>query len=510
MSWNYDTSLERVQKHIESIGEIEIEDLVREADLHSLLSETCCRTIFGAHVYVVVPNFSSLATDIDGEEYRRVVQAVHLYQREVSRIVEHSDLFDSVRVHFQGPKLHALIYRPVQDEEEIASRAILLQAVTRDFVRRVFNPAYPSLSNIAVSGGADIGNAIGTQDGMRGDRELLFLGAPANYAAKIIGSAGEMRLTARVHGYLPKSLQEVCEKLEDGTYVLSALNSEDLEALADEFGIHWRAEDSAERIQEDKRTFPLKDIDYGDAETLIDLDALGIKNNKKVLAASVFADVDRFTAYIDEAKTVRDKKDALRLLHVIRKEMATVVKHDFAAVRVQYQGDRVQGLIHLPKRKGEKIAEKAFEIACALQSSLEITVKECLPQASSLGLAVGIGLGETLVSKLGIRGDRDRICIGVPVQNAAAVQEACHALEIGVSSKVLALLKPEHSKLFELDEDRDIYVAYALNTEKIERASKAAAFGAPVFVSSGASGVSIAGSGSGRSREVLPSRSYCK
>jgi class 3 adenylate cyclase len=508
MSWNYETSLERVKRHLESMGEIEIEDLVREADLHSLLSETCCRTIFGAHVYIDVPNFSVLATDIDGEEYRRVLQAVHLYQREVSRIVERSELFDALRVHFQGPRLHALIYRPIHDEAEIASRAVLLQAVMKDFVRRVFNPAYPSLSDISVSGGADIGNAVGTQDGMKGDRELLFLGAPANYAAKIIGSAGQMRLTARVHSFLPKALQDFCQKLEDGTYVLSPLNGEQVEALANDLGIEWSAKDSSERIQEDKRTYPLKDIEYGDADTLIDPDTLGINSNKKVLAASVFADVDKFTAYIDQSKKVQEKKDALRLLHVIRKELAAVVKHDFGVVRVQYQGDRVQALIHLPKADEEKIIEKAFDIACALQSSLEITVKKCLPEAALLGLAVGIDLGDTLVSKLGIRGDRDRICIGLAVQNAAAVQEACHALEIGVNSQVVGLLKSEHAKLFELDEDRGIHVAYGLTAEKIERASKAAAFGAPVFVSSRATGVSITSSGLGQSREVLPSRSY--
>ena len=62
MSWNYNTSLSRVQAHLDSMGEIEVEKLVRDADLQSLLSETCCREIYGAHVYVDIPNFSDLAT----------------------------------------------------------------------------------------------------------------------------------------------------------------------------------------------------------------------------------------------------------------------------------------------------------------------------------------------------------------------------------------------------------------------------------------------------------------
>jgi class 3 adenylate cyclase len=185
MSWNYDTSLNRVQKHLDDMGEIEIEKLVRDADLNSLLSETKCRDIFGAHVYVDVPNFADLATlTAEGDDYRRVIQAVHLYEREVARIVEGADVFDGVRIHFQGTKLHALFFRPIDNAEEIATRAVLLQMVLRHFVRCVFNPEFPKLPNLSVSGGADIGAAIGTKNGHKGDRELLFLGAPANYVPR--------------------------------------------------------------------------------------------------------------------------------------------------------------------------------------------------------------------------------------------------------------------------------------------------------------------------------------
>ena len=97
MSWNYNTSLNRVEKHLDAMGEIEVEKLIRDADLNSLLSETTCRDIYGAHVYVDVPNFADLATlTAEGEEYRRVIQALHIYEREVARIVEGS--FRSSRV----------------------------------------------------------------------------------------------------------------------------------------------------------------------------------------------------------------------------------------------------------------------------------------------------------------------------------------------------------------------------------------------------------------------------
>src|ERR1035437_3945963 len=176
MSWNYDTSLNRVQNHLDGMGEIEVEKLVRDADLNSLLSETTCRDIFGAHVYADVPNFADLATmTAEGEDYRRIIQALHIYEREVARIVEGEDIFDGVRIHFQGAKLHALFFRPIDDAEEIATRAVLLQMVLRHFLCCVFNPEFPKLPNLSVSGGADLGSAIGTKNGHRSEEHTSEL-----------------------------------------------------------------------------------------------------------------------------------------------------------------------------------------------------------------------------------------------------------------------------------------------------------------------------------------------
>src|SRR5207248_592011 len=68
MSWNYDDSKERIGNHLDNMGEIEVEKLVREADLNSLLSETKCRQIHGAHIYVHVTNFSRIASESVADE----------------------------------------------------------------------------------------------------------------------------------------------------------------------------------------------------------------------------------------------------------------------------------------------------------------------------------------------------------------------------------------------------------------------------------------------------------
>src|ERR1022692_3089735 len=98
MAWNYQRSLERIKQHVETLQNIKVEKLVREADLESLLSETCCRQIYGAHTYVSVSNFSKLCSDgaYAGSDYKRLIQGVHIYQREIARIVEGNSIFDGL------------------------------------------------------------------------------------------------------------------------------------------------------------------------------------------------------------------------------------------------------------------------------------------------------------------------------------------------------------------------------------------------------------------------------
>ncbi len=510
MSWDKKRSLDRIQKHLDGMGEIEVKKLAREADLEQLLSETTCREIYGAHVYIQVPNFAHLASNglYAQDDYKRLIQGVHTYQRAVTRIVEG---LGGTLVHFQGPKLHALFYRPIDNAKKLASRAVLLQLVLKDFVKTVFNPAFPDYDDFTIAGGADLGNAIGTMDGINGDRELLFLGDPANHAAKIISSAHRLRLTQDVYDALPDDLRVLCFKTDDGPYQLKPVTCDDLDELLVAHGLTWNRDVSASNVEDDKKRFPLKDIGYSAAEAPIDLDDLSISNNKRVLGASIFADVSGFTRYIDAATSEEDKRAALRVFHAIRKETARVITGDFDGLRIQYQGDRIQGLFHLPQDDGAAIVKKVVEAAAGLQSSMESTLKACLPEASDLRLAIGINLGTTLVSKLGARGQRDRICLGEAVEDAAQLEERSEGGQIAVSSQVHGLLPEYLCDRFPYSAKVQGYVATDLTAEQIERAAKAAevyGVGAPVFVHTGAAGVVVSGQELAHARTIVPARPY--
>lgn len=521
MGWKYSSSKERIEKYLKELGEIEIEKLTREADLESLLTETKCREIFGAHVYVTVSNFARLASEhTETERYRRLIQAVHVYQREVNRIVEDQNGVDGLAIHFQGQKLHALLYRPIDNARVLATRATLLQLILRDFVKEVFNPAFPTFDNFSISGGADIGSVVGTKNGTRGDRELLFLGNPANYAAKIISGIGILRITKAVFDGLPKLLQEVCSPVGDGAvYRLSPLTSGELDTiladLRDEsaaLAVVWNREASRERVDADKKAVPLKDIEYSGAKELIDVDSLSVRNNKRVAAASVFADVSGFTKYISAATTPELQRTALRVFHAVRREMSCVIRDDYPGVRVQYQGDRVQAIYHMPPDDLATSVDDAVTAGAAIQSSLAV-IQEVLADAAGVSMAVGVDYGTTLVTKLGTRGQRDRICIGESVDGAAKCEEAAAGGEIAVTTPVYDALPEAVAALFAWDEKRAMYVGTGVTADRMARARRAAALydgsaQAPRYVKATTQGTVVAATATVGAREVANDRPH--
>ena len=521
MGWTYSSSKERIAKYLKDMGEIEVEKLTREADLENLLTETNCREIFGAHVYVSVSNFARLASEhSETEQYRRLIQAVHVYQREVNRIVEDQSGVNGLAVHFQGQKLHALLYQPIDNTRVLATRAALLQLILRDFVKEVFNPGFPHFDNFSVAGGSDIGTVIGTKNGTRGDRELLFLGNPANHAAKIIGGNGSLRVTKSVFDELPKRLQEVCTPVADGAvYRLSPLTSGEFDTLLAELrkesaalGVTWDREASRKRVDDDKKAVPLKDIEYSGAKELIDIDSLSVRNNKRVAAASVFVDVSGFTKYIEAATTPAAKRAALRVFHATRREMSCVIRDDYPGVRVQYQGDRVQAIYHMPPDEVNTAADDAVTAGAAIQSSLAV-IQELLPEAAGLSMAVGVDHGKTLVTKLGTRGQRDRICMGESVDGAANCEEAAEGGEIAVTSTVYDALPEAVAALFAWDKGREMYVGTGVTADRMARARRAASIydgsgQAPRYIKATTEGTTVAAVASAGAREVANDRPH--
>lgn len=507
MAWSEDRARERIRQHIESIGEIEVRPLAREVDdLETVLSETSCRDILGSHAYASVTNFAQLSSDssLDDEGYKLLIQSVHAYEREVSHIAE--QIVGGYRVHFQGPKVHVLAYTPVNDDATAALKAAMLLLILNDFVGAVFNAEFSEINDWRIGGGGDVGNVIGTRNGMRGERELLFIGEPANQAAKIMVDRSSLRITARVRNLLPKQLQECCTLLKDGNYKISASQAT-LDELCKTHGIAWNREKSAERVRKTRESIPLDRIAYGGANNPIDFSGLSERNNKRVFGASIFADVSGFTKYVRDAGDDEDKqKGALKLFHVIRKESRYVLGSEHDGVQVQFQGDRIQGLLNVPKDDAAAIAREAVEIAIDLQSSFEQAVKHELPEAKPLSLAIGVDVGTTLATRLGKHGDRDNICLGEAVENAARIEERCDGGMIGISGDVYQHLDKDVKLWFEYDDSRECYVARGLTREAFNARKAAEVYKSGAAVLLAGAGIAAAAIAITRAKGDEPAR----
>jgi hypothetical protein len=472
VTWNYQTSHDRVSAHLRGMGEIEVVPLVREMDFDNL-TETRCRQIFGAHVYAEARSLPQGVTEeTPKDDQREIVQHVHIWQREVARI---ADTVGAVRIHFQGGRVHAVVYRPIRDAEAIATKAIALQLIL-DRAALVFNDLFPAMPDLDLRSGSDIGEAIGTRNGSHGDRELLFLGRPANHAAKLLGAGSDRRLTNEVYFAASVDALAFVEPEPDesvGQYRLVRPTAEGLQRFLDDLGIVWSVDACRTRVAADKASFPASAAGVHSTTEKIVFDDLSYSNSKIVDAATLYGDVSGFTAYIDGATTDEERMKALRAFHAIRREMADVVKQDFNGVRVQYQGDRVQGLFHLPTDDAAGISNEAVRAAVGLQSSFERVLKALMPEIASLGIAVGVSRGTTIAARLGERGHRDRICLGWEVLRAERNEERVGKKQIGISQNVKDNLDADLAAHFTWDTAAGCHVATGLDYQALDLAASA-------------------------------------
>ena len=124
-------------------------------------------------------------------------------------------------------------------------------------------------------------------------------------------------------------------------------------------------------------------------------------------------------------------------------------------MRVQYQGDNIVGIVHMPGKSSAKAAERALDIAAGMQASMQHTLSEVVPEAKKLTVTIGVALADTLATRLGPYGRRDAMVVGPAVTKADRISMALDGTEVGFSKPAYDAL-PEHlQKSFEWSETRE-------------------------------------------------------
>ena len=197
--------------------------------------------------------------------------------------------------------------------------------------------------NVRIRFGIDQGRCLAMTTGRAHDRDTLYLGAPANYAAK-----------------------KAAESNEDGIFLVDGLRARlgSLSFAQSPSGQTILAQDSAIRAI-DRYRFPNFDaatnrlvaqasnrkdfIFYRPTPPLADLkfSDLSASRTARMAMTCLFADIDGFTKFVDEA--IRNGSEAIKkaatAIHVIREELNDVLKEDFGGKRVRFIGDCIQGVI---------------------------------------------------------------------------------------------------------------------------------------------------------------------
>ncbi|KQT50584.1 guanylate cyclase [Methylobacterium sp. Leaf456] len=407
----------------------------------------------GVHIYVTLVDYHDAMLEQGRETeagHRRLMQFLHLHYSAADRIVAD---YEAQRVDFHGPRLHAVVVTPPGggNERERVLRAIAMANALKETIET----AGPRLGKAGLSTkvriGIDTGKAVAISSGRKHEPEPLFLGRPANYAAKLAAGTmpgiflsdnaravvGKPR-TGSLHyeraialsdverlRFLNESLgrplwtqdtQPLSNRVDAAIRSLQA-DSVLMESLASEAVFHFHHHEP-----------PLRTIDFGE-----------LKPSKSVRMAmmSVFADLDGFTAYVDRCIATGQIAAMVANLHVIRGELAAVVKQDFNGRKVRFIGDCVHGIVAEGSRYDtDKPAsvETAVRMAGGIRSSFNLC-RAMLHDIGDLGIAIGLELGATPVTRLGLRGERSVRCASSKAVSASeALQQECSGTETSLGA----------------------------------------------------------------------------
>jgi class 3 adenylate cyclase len=434
-AWNKDRAKKRIDKKITELPskDIQIKEYVRDTDLTSLPAATAYR-VDGVHLYADILNLIDMlnVTEFEGEIcHKRTLRFLNLHYRAVHRIISR---VDSMLIDFHNQRLHSVFTKPYDDEAKRVHRAVAAGQLIIDVLAQTGEDADHPAAKVRV--GIDTGKALAVNNGRRGHREPLFLGEPANHAAKRAGGGTAKGIylsnKARKAIGLPDAVSE------DNTPLTAA----QIEASQKAAKLEVTPEQIVKEWQEDLRNNPIGSFEFKGHTppfATLDIEALSAKNSRRQNAAAIYCDLDGFTAYVAKnIGTDTGAKSVVRTLHVLRSELDAVLHEDFQGRKVRFIGDCVHGLLvegTAQTTEVQKTISNMTLCAAGMRSSFDLAVSQLLANgtdATSLGLAIGFEYGPMNVTRLGMKGGLIRCSVSRGVLAAEREQMRCLGTETAI------------------------------------------------------------------------------
>lgn len=435
-TWNYNRALEQITKRMSDVSTVNIVDYVRDMSFDNIPKNKGYR-VKGVHMYVDILNIKDMLniTNIEGETcHKKTLRFLDLHYRAVRRILDRTD---SLRVDFHNQRLHSLITKPYDSEANAEVKRIHKSIAIAKLIIDVLEETGDSTESIPsakVRIGIDSGQSIAVNNGRNGNKEPLFLGEPANLAAKLSGGGNAKGI------FLTNVARKIIGLAEVDDPKYSALTKSEIESIQDKVDLAVSKDEIISEWQSDFNKNPISSFEFfrhTPPFKTIEIKDLTPANSRRQEAVSIYADIDGFTAYVKK-HIESSPEDVVRTLHVIRSELERVLTSDFSGRRIRFIGDCLHGLICEGTAQNTNIEEtisSATLCVGALRSSFDLALEELKSEGidiSGLGLQIGFEYGLVTVTRLGIHGDRIRCSISRSVLESENQQMRCKSNETAI------------------------------------------------------------------------------
>ena len=417
MPWNHARSERRIREHLKTVPAFDEQitlaqhrRVLVEARKSALMDRLPVKRAFvveGAHLYGELLDFDTVVADRENREteasHTNVLRFLNMHYRIWDAIVENDD---ADRVDYHGTRLHSIVTDPDGDPRGQVERAVALAAKLAEASQRL-GAVYGFPARIRF--GVAQGKCLAMTTGRALEKDTLFLGAPANHAAKaaaggdepgiflaptaehLVGASAAMRTTAGTVRPTDRFVEQASTRYRFDQIDTAVAQLSEEAVRNPEFRFH-------------RARPPLSGIKFAD---------LFPSNSIRMGMASVFADIDGFTAFVDGAigRGSEAIKKAATSIHVIREELNDVLGDDFEGKRVRFIGDCIQGVLAIGAREDEptKTVRTAALCAAGMRSSFSLCQK-LLGGIDELDLAIGVEYGPVPLTRIGQPGKESVRC----------------------------------------------------------------------------------------------------
>lgn len=466
----------RAEDHIDSLSaaveEVTIKLYTKEKSL-SKIKVNEAYEMNAVHLYVDILNLEGLLTTENGTEssttHKRAIRFFDSHVRAIKFILDRTD---SLFVDFHNQRLHAVIAKPYGEESEKAriERAIAIADLIIESVnqkREIDGDEAIEPAEIRI--GIDSGLALAVNNGRKSNKEPLFLGDPANHAAK--HACGE-----KTGIYLTNNARDIIGLAEAADSKKVKLNSNEIQSCKDAADLELTCDDVMKELENnDKKlsdfsfsrtTPPLKDLEFDD---------LYYKSAKHQQIVSIYADIDGFTNFVSvNMDTDEGKANIVRALHVLRSEMDASLTNDYKGRRVRFIGDCLHGLIC----EGSHVAtdlNKSVDVATEAVAGIRSSFNMCLEKLNesfnidglkSLGLAIGYEIGDVSLTRVGKRDNTSRYAIGISTIESEEAQKVCMGNATKIGDEASKHLSEKYNALFSNKVAKDLTFASIKKAEQ--------------------------------------------